>query len=374
MEARNLHFKLGKGHIEDVLESEAKYLLVHVRTLSAYGDVLIAQQRILNTIGKDDLKDFYALPTEELEPVSTPKTIEVIPLSKSSLADLPEAATKDPVSESVQPSETDTIVETEASKRTADDDRADQASAEAQPGAPSITPTKKIAKAIPEIPATVTAVPIRPENQANQQAVRTEPSHGSTPEIPATVTAVPVRPENQANQRAVRTETGHGPTKAITGTDTGQRQDWISNFPYSLHLSSLKSLEGARKLLSFHKKKGLLAYAARVNLGEKGIWWRIFIGYYRTWQEAERADVALGLADARIMETPFANLIGIYSNASAARAMSLKLEKWGYFPYTIKLKNGTLALLTGVYETIKEAAAQKRGLRSKGIQAQVVRR
>lgn len=53
MKARQRHAKFGKGNIGAVLESEAKYLLSRVRTLSSYADVMIATQRVINTIGRN---------------------------------------------------------------------------------------------------------------------------------------------------------------------------------------------------------------------------------------------------------------------------------------------------------------------------------
>jgi hypothetical protein len=55
MEARQRHAEFGEGSYEDVLESEVKYLFAQVRSLSSYAELMIAEQRILNTIGSEDI-------------------------------------------------------------------------------------------------------------------------------------------------------------------------------------------------------------------------------------------------------------------------------------------------------------------------------
>jgi hypothetical protein len=54
MQARRRHTELGKGRIEDVLKSEGRHFFSQVRTLTSYADVMIAEARILNTIGRNE--------------------------------------------------------------------------------------------------------------------------------------------------------------------------------------------------------------------------------------------------------------------------------------------------------------------------------
>ncbi len=56
MEARIRHADLGTGSIEDVLKSEARYLFAMVRSLNAYAEVIIAEKKIFNTVGQDEIK------------------------------------------------------------------------------------------------------------------------------------------------------------------------------------------------------------------------------------------------------------------------------------------------------------------------------
>ena len=52
--------------------------------------------------------------------------------------------------------------------------------------------------------------------------------------------------------------------------------------PYSILLSSCQRQESVEKVLSEYKEGDLEPYVVKVDLGEKGSWWRIFAGHYET--------------------------------------------------------------------------------------------
>jgi hypothetical protein len=79
MEARIRHIVLGNGNIEDVLESEAKFLFSQVRALSSYADVHIEKERIINTLGCDDLDCIPSLQKPETGPVPVAKAGDITP-------------------------------------------------------------------------------------------------------------------------------------------------------------------------------------------------------------------------------------------------------------------------------------------------------
>ena len=79
-----------------------------------------------------------------------------------------------------------------------------------------------------------------------------------------------------------------------------------------------------------------MAYLARVDLGEKGIWWRCFCGCYRTRKEAESKIAEFNLVDAAVKKTPYANLIACYSTGFEIQDTSLELAKMGPCSYAVK--------------------------------------
>lgn len=75
----------GVGIWEDVIKNEVKYLFAHSRRLKAYADMIVAEQRIMNTIGRNlDRKDHLFLYVTEKNPKTatpekTTKTVKHIP-------------------------------------------------------------------------------------------------------------------------------------------------------------------------------------------------------------------------------------------------------------------------------------------------------
>jgi RND family efflux transporter MFP subunit len=145
-----------------------------------------------------------------------------------------------------------------------------------------------------------------------------------------------------------------------------------NGYLYTLHLSSWKRLKKARAELNEQQKRGFEAYAIKVNLGDKGTWWGIYVGHYKSAKEAQQAKEQLKLADAIVKKRAYANLVGTYDTAEAMKNMARKLEQLGYFSHTVSGKNDELQLLTGAFFSRKSAEAQNRDLKSDGIDARVI--
>ncbi|MCJ7539351.1 MAG: TolC family protein [Desulfobacterales bacterium] len=160
MEGRRRHAKLGNGKIEDVLKSEGRHLFSQVRSLSTYADLMIAKQRILNTIGSEEIARIHFLKEDDIAPSPN---------------------------------------------------------------------TEKNDVTIPEKPSHQT----RKENRSEKKQ-----------------TAVP------DNKTKKKDDVSH-----ISRTSD-------SRFPYSLHLSSWRTLEKTRKMIAHYRKKGLTSYAVKANFGK----------------------------------------------------------------------------------------------------------
>jgi hypothetical protein len=148
----------------------------------------------------------------------------------------------------------------------------------------------------------------------------------------------------------------------------------IGSYPYSLLLGSQNSLEMAKRSILDFRKKGLSPYLSRVDLPEKGIWYRIFTGHFRDMEEAERFRQEHALVEAIIKKTLYTNLIGTYSKQDEIEKEIISLKEFGYFPYSIKYDDGKPRLFVGAFFTRIGAERQYHRLRSNGIQNKVVTR
>jgi cell division septation protein DedD len=139
--------------------------------------------------------------------------------------------------------------------------------------------------------------------------------------------------------------------------------------PYSLHLSSWNTRKKARKMVRVHKQAGLKAYLTKIDLGNKGIWWRVFSGCYETEEEALKVKIDRGFSDAIIIKTAYAALVGTYASKDEMQANIRKLEALGFDPYPVMGKDGIFWLYSGAYYLQIGADTHEFELTVKGIEA-----
>ncbi len=144
--------------------------------------------------------------------------------------------------------------------------------------------------------------------------------------------------------------------------------------PYSIQLASCRSRESAEKNIKIFTEKKLSPYWVKVNLGDKGTWFRVFEGHFENVQKAEEVIKRHQIKGARVKKTKYSNLIGTYSSEAALNAKSRVLLDLGFSPYVIKDNNGRFNLCVGAFFTKKGAKDLSSDLISSGIQSQVVER
>ena len=85
------------------------------------------------------------------------------------------------------------------------------------------------------------------------------------------------------------------PSKTTPSTDELSR-------PYSILLSSCQLKESVQQVLLNYKETDLKPFVVKVNLGEKGVWWRIFSGHFETRLMANNEKNNRGLADKIVLK------------------------------------------------------------------------
>jgi septal ring-binding cell division protein DamX len=144
------------------------------------------------------------------------------------------------------------------------------------------------------------------------------------------------------------------------------------SYPYSIYLGSYGSIERAEKAVSMYEKKGLSPYWVEVDLGEKGVWYRIFTGYFPNKEEAEAYIIKKQIANASSKRTAYANLIGVFQSQYELNRKKVTLSKLGYSPYVIAGINGESLLYAGAFYQKARAEKQHMRLASNGIRNRVV--
>jgi len=145
-------------------------------------------------------------------------------------------------------------------------------------------------------------------------------------------------------------------------------------YPYSIYLSSLKTLDLAKRAISVYADKGIEAYWVKVQFKEKGEWYRIYTGHFKDRQEAESFAQARGIAEKETLKTGYANLLGVSSQPRDFDGKIKAISDLGYSSYTIKGSDGKLRLLVGAYVTEEAAETQRQDLMARGIENRVIKR
>ncbi len=195
------------------------------------------------------------------------------------------------------------------------------------------------------------------------------------------VSAGPVQEKPIDALSPISETTGESTDKIIskkTQPDSLQTGEKISAktvpYPYSIQLESLSRRENAQRSVTFYKKKGLLPYWVKVNLGDKGTWFTLYAGYFENRQKAQRIIKKHRLQGVLVRNTKYASLVGTYSSKEVLDAKILSIKKSGYSPYSIKGNDGKHYLYVGAFITREGVKNKCSELISNGIPCQVVER
>ena len=203
--------------------------------------------------------------------------------------------------------------------------------------------------------------PYRPARPQPSPVVAKKPPTVAAPK-PLPVVKEPVKPVSQS-----------GKNRALGKEELFPEESTLP-YPYSVYLGAYKTPERAEKAISIYRNQGLSAYWVKVDLGDKGVWYRVFTGYFKDQNEAESFIKRKQIAEAEVKRTRYATLIGIYATERDAQKEFLALSRLGYSPYGIQMASGESQLYVGAFYTKAGAEEQRLDLASKGVQSRVVER
>ena len=244
-------------------------------------------------------------------------------------------------------------------------------------------PSQSAPKASTPPPAPTVSTPVSASSEDKLAALETPTTTAQPPPVkqqgekmtpPVAAEALPKPPQVAAAQQ---TQPAPGQTQATAkpaAPEIAPSKPVAPQYPYSVYLGSFKAPEAVRRALSDYQEKGLTAYWARVDLGEKGIWYRFFAGYFRTKEEAEKYISERKLQGAAPRLTRYANWIGSYSSEKDAEDRKKAIVSAGFYPYVIKEASGRSLLYSGAFDRKDLAEKEHSVLAAKGIKSEIVER
>lgn len=159
---------------------------------------------------------------------------------------------------------------------------------------------------------------------------------------------------------------------------TEQKKIDSSNYPYSIHISSYSTQRGALADLKKLEERGHHGYLSWIDLLDKGIWHRVFIGPFKDEETAKEYLKGLtGFPGARVRSIPFALMLGSFHTQQEALEKQRKLSTKGYFSYILPTHSSDedrkgFRVLIGAFYTKDQAEIFWERLRKDGLEAQVV--
>ena len=184
----------------------------------------------------------------------------------------------------------------------------------------------------------------------------------------------PKPPEVSAKQEPQPLPVQTQPSAKPSATEVSPQKAGTPEYPFSIYLGSHKAPEAVSRALSEYQEKGLSAYWAKVDLGDKGVWFRFFTGYFRTKEEAEKYIRDRNIQGATPGITKYANWIGSYGSDKEVEDQKRALLSAGFYPYVIKAPDGKSLLYSGAFDRKEYAEKERSALASKGIKSEVVER
>jgi len=149
--------------------------------------------------------------------------------------------------------------------------------------------------------------------------------------------------------------------------------------PYMIQVSSYKSKEDAMREAMILRDKGDSVCISHARIAEKGDWYRVLVGFYRTFEEAQKAVLELKEREYRqafVVRPPFTVELGFFSGDEKLDKLKADLIAKGYSAYSLpnRATKNKIRLLVGAFWTEKEAETVIKDLQKEGFTPKVVRR
>lgn len=145
-------------------------------------------------------------------------------------------------------------------------------------------------------------------------------------------------------------------------------------YPYSILLAHYRILSEAKAEIAEYKARGIDPYWTKIDLGEDGVWFRIFNGNYSDRAQARMAIKKFNLEGAFVKRTRYATWVAGFADRRALAQKRAELTDMGFSPYVIQDDEGTGQLYVGAFYTAEGAQDQYASLKKAGVDSRIVER
>ncbi len=191
---------------------------------------------------------------------------------------------------------------------------------------------------------------------------------------PSTRAAVPSTPPRQVLPEKKPTPPPEKKTAIAPAAEAETLKDTTTitqappiNQPYSLRAGSYKTLAQVKEAVEALREKGLNPYWVKVNLGQKGTWFRVFVGHFSTMAEAKAFKEKHDVEADRVLKTAYTVELGRGSSPEKLTALMKRFKDPDYSPYILGDPKSGYRLLVGAFVTKRAAQNLARDFKEAGI-------
>jgi len=146
--------------------------------------------------------------------------------------------------------------------------------------------------------------------------------------------------------------------------------------PYTIQVSAFRDPQTSNQVAIKLLNGGDHAFSCPVEIADKGKWHRVYIGYYKSHEEAKAAATGLKERNFRyvhVTKTPYAVQVGLVNSEQEARIIQSGLLEKGYLAYTLPAGAGQnqIRILVGAYENEKAAQELADQLKKDGFNPKI---
>lgn len=145
-------------------------------------------------------------------------------------------------------------------------------------------------------------------------------------------------------------------------------------YPYSILLETFDEKATALQAISIYLNRGIPSHWVQVDLGEKGVKYRLFTGFFQTEKQASAFLKRAKLGDKLVKKTEYAALIGSFKEETELNPVIAKIDSDDVRTYAISNQLGDLLLYAGAFYTLAGATEQCAQLLDMGVPCKPVRR
>ena len=148
----------------------------------------------------------------------------------------------------------------------------------------------------------------------------------------------------------------------------------VGEYPFSILIDTFLEQERAQQAIDFYQDRDISTHWVKVDLGEKGIRYRLFTGIFATVPEAQQYLDQNQLFDKLIKPTYYSARVGVYQDKVQLASAFIKAQDTGFIPYILGTQKGVYHLYVGAFYTYIGASSQCQDLAKAGLNCEPVRR